>query len=260
MKLSIKEIELLFQNDEDITAELLCKIEQDERKGVQNAIEKWKNKRAKLEQLHAQFDEMLQFEGEIRKNGYRYIAGIDEVGRGPLAGPVIASAVILPENFRLLGLTDSKKLTSKTREEFYEIIISEALCIGIGIVDAKEIDRVNIYEATKLAMLKAIKALPISPEHLLIDAMTLQTGIPQTSIIKGDSKSISIAASSVVAKVTRDRYMESLAKSYPHYGFETNMGYGTKEHLEALDKYGICEEHRKSFAPVRERYVTNTLF
>lgn len=259
MKLSIKEIENIFQN-ENISEQFLLKVKKDERIGVQKVYARWKSTKEKQELLEAQFEEMLHYEREVRSNGVAYIAGIDEVGRGPLAGPVVAAAVILPEDFRLLGLTDSKKVSKKSREEFFEIIYSKAISIGLGFVYAEEIDRINIYEATKLAMLKALSELTVHPEHLLIDAMKLPTQISQTSIIKGDSKSISIAASSIIAKETRDQYMEKLSKKYPHYGFDNHMGYGTKEHLLAIDKYGICDEHRKSFSPVRERCLTNTLF
>lgn len=260
MNLSIKEIEKILQANLDITEEMLVSIQNDERKGVQKAYLKWSAQKAKFQQESNQFEEMSVYERELRKNKIFHIAGIDEVGRGPLAGPVVAAAVILPENFQLLGLTDSKKLTKKKRDEFFEIIHREATSVGVGIVSAKEVDRINIYEATKLAMQMAISELQIQPEHLLIDAMKLALPINQTSIIKGDSKSVSIAASSIIAKVTRDHYMEQLAKTYPHYGFEKHMGYGTKEHLEALDKYGICEEHRKSFAPIQKLCISNTLF
>lgn len=259
MKLSIKEIEKIFQC-EVVEEQFLLEVKNDDRKGVQRAYAKWKSTKEKHAQLVNQFEEMLHYEREIKRAGHRYIAGIDEVGRGPLAGPVIAAAVILPEDFYLLGLTDSKKVSKKNREEFYEAIYSKAVSIGIGIVHAEEIDRINIYEATKLAMLKALDELTVVPEHLLIDAMKLPRVTPQTSIIKGDSKSISIAASSIIAKVTRDRYMETLSKQFPEYGFENHMGYGTAEHLTAIDSYGVCHEHRKSFAPVRERYLSAKLF
>lgn len=260
MKMSIKEIEEILLCNKEVSEELLLKIKDDERIGVQKAYLKWKTKQEKENKLEMEFEAMLQFEREIRAYGLRYIAGIDEVGRGPLAGPVIAAAVILPEDFRLLGLTDSKKVNKKQREEFYDAIYQRAISIGIGVISSEEIDRVNIYEATKLAMLKAIDELSILPEHLLIDAMKLPSQIPQTSIIKGDSKSVSIAASSIIAKVTRDRYMEQLSETFPQYGFETNMGYGTSEHLDAIDQFGVMSEHRRSFAPVRERCTTTKLF
>ena len=193
-----------------------------------------------------------QYEKELNKNKINYIAGVDEVGRGPLVGPVVTACVVLPKDYFLEGLTDSKKLSKKKREMFYDIIMKDALGIGIGIKDNDIIDEVNIYEATKLAMIEAIdnckKKCKI--EHVLIDAMKLDLDIPSTSIIKGDYKSITIAAASVIAKVTRDRMMEDLDKIYPMYGFKDNAGYGTKKHIEAIKEYGIIKEHRKTFKPV----------
>ncbi|WP_425415017.1 ribonuclease HII [Pseudobacillus wudalianchiensis] len=223
----------------------------DPRKGVQQAISQWyrlQNKR-KQEQLH--YEQMLEEEWKLMKQGIHYIAGIDEVGRGPLAGPVVAAAVVLPKDLELLGLNDSKKLSKTKREYFYSEIMEKA-DVGIGIITASEIDEINIYEATKKAMQAAIAGLSQTPEHLLIDAMRLPAPIPQTSIIKGDAKSVSIAAASIVAKVTRDRLMTEYAQRYPHYAFEKNMGYGTAEHLEGLNVSGPCEIHRKSFSPIKE--------
>ena len=253
--LTIKEIQILLQNITEESDPSLLKIKLDRRKGVQQLYKKWQKEKSKKEELHIQFQNMLAYEKELRQNGLKYIAGIDEVGRGPLAGPVVAAAVILKEDFYLPGLTDSKKLSPAKREEFYHFIVDHALAYGIGVVQAREIDSVNIYEATKIAMMKAIKELPIEPEHLLIDAMKLPINIPQTSIIKGDATSISIAASSVLAKETRDRYMKKLGEKYPSYGFENHMGYGTKEHLEAIEVQGIISEHRVSFAPIKN-YVS----
>ena len=198
-----------------------------------------------------QIDNYL-YERELRSKGITLIAGVDEVGRGPLVGPVVAACVVLPVNFKLEGLTDSKKLSKKKRDEYYEVICREALSIGIGRVDAKGIDKVNIYEATKIAMKKAIEAAnsKLKLEHVLIDAMKLDIDIPTTSIIKGDAKSISIAAASVVAKVIRDRDMYELDKIYPMYDLANNKGYGTKKHLKAIEEYGICKYHRLSYAPV----------
>lgn len=193
-----------------------------------------------------------RYEKELIKKGITLIAGIDEVGRGPLVGPVVVASVILPLNYQLPGLTDSKKLSEKKREEFYDIITKDALSIGIGIIDEKTIDEVNIYEATKLAMEEAISNLNIKPEHILIDAMPLELDIPTTSIIKGDIKSLSISAASVIAKVTRDRMLDTLGEKYPYYNFKKNKGYPTKEHLEAIEKYGIIKEHRKTYGPVRD--------
>ncbi|MBR3660506.1 MAG: ribonuclease HII [Bacilli bacterium] len=197
-------------------------------------------------------DDLYTYERELIKKRVKLIGGIDEVGRGPLVGPVVACCVILPLNYKLPGLTDSKKLSEKKREKFYDILIHDAVSFGIGIIDEKIIDKVNIYEATKLAMLDAIKRCMIKPEHVLIDAMKLNIDIPSTSIIKGDAKSLSIAAASVIAKVTRDRMMIELDKKYPMYDFKNNKGYPTKKHLEAIEKYGIIAEHRRSYGPVKD--------
>ncbi len=193
-----------------------------------------------------------KYEKELNENGIEIIAGIDEVGRGPLVGPVVASCVVLPKGYFLEGLTDSKKLSKKKREEYFDIISNDALSIGIGCVSEKVIDEVNIYEATKIAMKEAFEEAnkKIKIEHVLIDAMKLDLSVPTTSIIKGDLKSITISAASVIAKVTRDRMLEELDKKYPMYGFKDNAGYGTKKHIEAIEKYGIIDEHRKTFKPV----------
>lgn len=196
--------------------------------------------------------DLYKYEKELYKSGCKYIGGVDEVGRGPLIGSVVAACVILPSDFVLEGLTDSKKLSEKKRDEFYKIIWDKATSIGIGIVDEKVIDEVNIYEATKIAMKKAISDTNIKPDHVLIDAMPLDIDVPTTSIIKGDAKSISIAAASVIAKVTRDRMMYELDKIYPMYDLANNKGYGTKKHIEAIKKYGITKYHRLSFKPVSE--------
>lgn len=193
-----------------------------------------------------------QYEKELNIKGINNIAGVDEVGRGPLVGPVVTACVVLPKDYVLPGLTDSKKLTKKQREKFYDIIMNDALAVGIGVKDENVIDDINIYEATKLAMLEAIGNCnkKIKIEHVLIDAMKLDMDIPSTSIIKGDLKSITISAASVIAKVTRDRMMDELDKVYPMYGFSKNAGYGTKQHIEAIKEYGIIKEHRKTFKPV----------
>ena len=191
-----------------------------------------------------------KYERELREKGITLIAGVDEVGRGPLVGPVVAACCILPEEFHLDGLTDSKKLSEKKREYFFEEIKKQAISYGIGIISEKIIDEVNIYEATKLAMKEAINNMSVKPEHILIDAMPLDLDIPTTSIIKGDLKSITISAASVLAKVTRDRMLVELDKKYPMYDFKSNKGYPTKKHLEAIEKYGILDEHRRSYGPV----------
>ena len=191
-----------------------------------------------------------KYEKELNKKGITLIAGVDEVGRGPLIGPVVAAAVILPKNFKLDGLTDSKKLSEKKREEYYEIIKKEAIAIGLGIISEKRIDEINIYEATKEAMKEAVNNLNPKPEHVLIDAMPLVLDIPTTSIIKGDLLSLTISAASVIAKVTRDHMLYDIDKEYPMYDLKNNKGYGTKKHLEAIKQYGITKYHRLSFKPV----------
>lgn len=191
------------------------------------------------------------FETEAYNAGYNLIAGIDEAGRGPLAGPVVASAVILPKGICIPSIDDSKKLSSKKREQLYDAISKEAVGIGIGIVDEKTIDKINILQAAIMAMKIAVGKLSIMPDFILSDAVSLAgLSIPQKAIIKGDSKSISIAAASIIAKVTRDRLMHEYHKKYPVYNFFSNKGYGTAEHLKMLRKHGPCEIHRRTFKGV----------
>ena len=194
-----------------------------------------------------------KYERELRDNKITFIAGVDEVGRGPLVGPVVAACVVLPEEFNLEGLTDSKKLSEKKRDFYFDEIKRQALGIGIGIIDEKKIDEVNIYEATKLAMKAAIEECNknCKIEHILIDAMPLELDIPTTSIIKGDLKSITISAASVIAKVTRDRMLDELHEQFPMYDFKKNKGYPTKKHLAAIEEYGIIDQHRRSYGPVK---------
>ena len=194
---------------------------------------------------------MLSYEKELYKQGLTLIAGVDEVGRGPLAGPVVAAAVILPQNCKIQGLNDSKKSPKKKHLEIFQAVQDQALSIGIGIMDNHVIDKVNIYEATKLAMKEAVSQLEPQPEHLLIDAMKLELPISQTSIIKGDANSLSIAAASIVAKVARDKIMANYDQEFPGYDFGQNAGYGTAKHLEGIDKHGITPIHRTSFEPIK---------
>ena len=202
-------------------------------------------------------EDLYIYEKDLIKQNIKLIGGIDEVGRGPLVGPVVAACVILPLNYKLEGLTDSKKLSEKKREKFFEILKKDAISIGVGIIDEKKIDEVNIYEATKLAMTEAYNKMKIKPEHVLIDAMPLELPVPTTSIIKGDAKSLTIAAASVIAKVTRDHMMDELHEKYPYYNFKKNKGYPTKEHVEAINKYGIIKEHRKTYGPVKDYIEKN---
>ena len=205
-------------------------------------------KQERIEKQRARLLEMLQQENALWAEGKTNIAGVDEVGRGPLAGPVVTAAVILPRDFSLLGVDDSKKLSPKKRDELYDQIIEAAIAWSIGRREPQRIDEINILEATKEAMKDAILGLPVRPDHVLIDAVTLKDlEIPQTALIHGDALSVSIAAASIVAKVTRDREMERMAVLYPGYAFERNKGYGTKAHYEGLATLGPCPIHRKSF-------------
>ncbi len=197
-------------------------------------------------------EDLRSFEKRLWKEGFQYIVGTDEAGRGPLVGPVVAGAVILPINYNLKGLTDSKKLSEKKREEYFQIIQKDAISIGIGIVEAKEIDEINIYEASRKAMQEAILNLKIKPEYILSDAMPLNLDMPCEPIIHGDALSISIAAASVIAKVTRDKIMYELDEKYPEYEFKNHKGYPTKKHLELLQKYGPLDNYRFTYKPVRD--------
>ena len=205
---------------------LLTELEQDSRSGVIQAIAKRKKEIQKRLDEDERLEGMLAYEKECYARGIEFIAGVDEVGRGPLAGPVVAAAVILPKGCKISGLNDSKKIPKSKHKEIYEAVLQNAVAIGIGIKDNQVIDQVNIYEATKLAMMEAIGQLEPQPQHLLIDAMKLDFPIPQTSIIKGDANSLSIAAASIVAKVTRDQMMEEFDLEYPGYDFAQNAGYG----------------------------------
>lgn len=202
--------------------------------------------------------DLYKYEKQLYKDGIEYIGGVDEVGRGPLIGPVVSACVVLPKKIKIKGLNDSKKLSEKKRNEYYKIIMDKALSIGIGIVDNKRIDEINIYEATKESMILAINKCNINIQHILIDAMKLNLNVSSTSIIKGDQKSISIAAASVIAKVTRDEIMYKMDKKYPQYDFKNNKGYPTKKHIDAIKKYGILNEHRRSYKPVID-YLNNII-
>ncbi|NJP36372.1 ribonuclease HII [Alkalicoccus luteus] len=245
---TIKEIKQLLQQTDDEKA--AAPFREDGRRGVQAELKKFDRKIKQKQNEQDLWQEMSRYECEL--HDYSYIAGVDEVGRGPLAGGVTAAAVILPEGTYLPGLNDSKKIPKVKREQLFEEISSCAF-VGIGSCTPEEIDTYNIYEASKKAMLRAVQELPVQPDYLLVDAMTLPVEINQMNLIKGDARSVSIAAASVVAKVTRDREMCELDRIYPGYGFKANAGYGTSEHLEALERLGPTPSHRRSFSPVRER-------
>ncbi len=219
-------------------------------------------KQERQQMLREKLVTMQEYERQIRTSGAKYIAGVDEVGRGPLAGPVVTACVILPEDFDVLGVDDSKKLSEKKREELYDVILEKAVAWGIGRADNHLIDEINILEATKVAMKEAVEkadrmlrektaaemGMEQGIDHILFDAMTIRDiEIPQTSLIKGDAKSLSIAAASIIAKVTRDREMVEYHKQYPDYAFDSNKGYGTKAHYEGIEKKGITPIHRRSF-------------
>lgn len=253
MKRSIKEWDEKLRNSstEEISS-LLKLLKADERLGAKKLFKTYTNRLLEAEAEIRRLEIMCSFEKQCTSKGKKLIAGVDEVGRGPLAGPVVAAAVILQEGYVLKGINDSKKLSEKKREELYEKIVKEAVCYSVYLVQPDKIDEINIYQASKLAMTEAVCQLKVQPDQLLIDAMEVPLPIDQVKIIKGDEKSISIAAASIIAKVTRDRYMKKLDQVYPHYGFKSNMGYGTKEHLEALRTFGATKIHRKTFSPVGE--------
>lgn len=252
MTSTIKEIRdqlVLIQSIEELEAHV---PNEDTRKGVQKAIESRKKYLIKQQELENNYISMNHYENEIlNHDNEALICGIDEVGRGPLAGPVVACAVILNKGHHYLGLNDSKKVPAKQRLILNEELKNNVTSYAYGIATPQEIDDLNIYKATQVAMQRAINQLSIQPTHLLIDAMKLDNDIPQISIIKGDAKSVSIAAASIMAKEYRDNYMKELANDYPNYGFEKNVGYGTKQHLEAIDTFGVINEHRKSFEPIK---------
>ena len=248
---TIKEVKEQLAILRDLDDPRWASFEEDSRTGVQAAIRK--RRKAILAELaeEERLETLLNYEKSLYARGIELIAGVDEVGRGPLAGPVVAAAVILPKLCNIKGLNDSKKIPKSKHEAIYNQVMKEAVAVGIGIKDNYVIDDVNIYEATKLAMIEAIEKLNPQPEHLLIDAMNLDLPIEQTSIIKGDANSLSIAAASIAAKVTRDKMMADYEQEFPGYAFAKNAGYGTKEHLSGIDKFGVTPIHRRSFEPIK---------
>ncbi len=198
--------------------------------------------------------DLYENEKRLWNLGYENIAGCDEAGRGPLFGPVVAASVILPHDFVLEGLNDSKKLSEKKRDYYYPIIMEKALAVSVSVVEADEIDKINIYEASRQGMLRATNSLKVKPDYIITDAMPLDgfTSVPHEAIIKGDAKSITIAAASVIAKVTRDRLMYEIDKAHPEYEFKKHKGYPTKKHLELIEKYGIIDGYRRTYGPVKK--------
>ena len=251
---TIREIEAWLAGKSDVSRELLEELLRDSRAGVRRIALRHLRKIERMEQEAARLEKMWQTERTYWARGLRAVAGLDEAGRGCLAGPVVAAAVILPEDFDVSGLNDSKQLSPSEREELRRRIDREATAVGIGMADVEYIDVHNILQATLEAMRRAVLSLPVSPDALLVDALTVPgLAIPQQAIIKGDSLSHSIAAASIVAKTERDRLMEEAGVRYPEYGFDQNKGYATPDHLAALERWGPCPLHRRSFAPVRER-------
>lgn len=247
--LSVSEVKNKLNNTqiEDIPA-VAEEFLSDNRAGVKAAVAAALKRYNKYLDELARLEELCMFENKFYAEGAELIGGIDEVGRGPLAGPVVAACVILPRDCRIPGINDSKKLTAKKREELYDVIIENAVSYGIGMADHTVIDDINILQATYKAMRQAIENMPVKPDMLLVDAVTIpDIDIRQAGIIKGDARSISIGAASIVAKVTRDRIMMEYAKEFPYYDFENNMGYGTAKHIEGIKAKGLCSIHRRSF-------------
>ena len=246
---SISEIkEILGNCSMEELPEQIKQFEEDSRKGVQTALVSFRKKYEKHQQELARLEEILTYERGLWEAGYDLVAGIDEVGRGPLAGPVVAAAVILPKECKIEGVNDSKKLSAKKREDLYDIILEKAVSYGIGVVSNERIDEINILQATYEAMREALSQLKPKAEYILADAVTIpMVSTPQRGIIKGDAKSMSIGAASIVAKVYRDRMMEAYEEVYPGYGFASNKGYGAAEHIEGIRKQGITPIHRKTF-------------
>lgn len=251
---SIKDIKAQLDKITKPDDPFLTELASDARIGVQKALIRQKKIIAAAIAEEARLERLLTYERQLYQEGFKAIAGIDEVGRGPLAGPVVAACVVLPRNCKIKGLDDSKKIPKSKHDAIYQAVLEKAKGVGIGIIDHDTIDRVNIYEATKLAMIAAtnhLKGEVSQPDYLLIDAMSLNLPIPQQSIIKGDANSLSIAAASIVAKVTRDRLMADYDKQFPGYDFAQNAGYGTKNHLCAIQNLGVSPIHRKSFEPIK---------
>lgn len=251
MKRTIKEIREWLQT-EPTEAEVAA-LRTDSRKGVQRLIAQYERFQEKKHRAQEAFAHRLVIERRLWQAGNKYVAGIDEVGRGPLAGPVIAAAVILPHDFNLVAVNDSKQLSAPLREHLYGQILSQAVAVAVGTASNEIIDQINIYEATRVAMKEAVDYLAVTPSHLIVDAMQVPVALPQERLIKGDAKSASVAAASIVAKVFRDRLMQFYDELYPGYGLGQNAGYGTKNHLAGLDRQGVTPIHRRTFSPVAKR-------
>ncbi|MBZ4663528.1 MAG: ribonuclease [Caloramator sp.] len=246
--MKIKELEDLIKNSSyEEFLSLKASYFDEEKKSIVNLFKKYENKFKRNQKLVEEYHKRLTYEKDLLNKGYRFIAGVDEVGRGPLAGPVYAAAVILDLNNPIYEIKDSKKLSDTKRKEISEKIKADCIAYSIAFATEREIDELNILNATKLAMKRAIEGLSVKPDFILIDAVKIDLGIDSDSLIKGDDLSVSIGAASIIAKVERDEFMDEIASKYPFYSFEKNKGYGTKEHIEAIKKYGPCEIHRRSF-------------
>lgn len=248
--MTIKEIKALL-NSGQVSSDELEQLKSDSRSGIQKLLASYQQKQEKLAKKKSAFLERFTYEKKFWQKG-QIVAGVDEVGRGPLAGPVVTAAVIIDDHFDLLDVNDSKKLSPQKRLALYPKILSEAISVAVGVKSPQVIDQINIYEADRQAMAEAVLDLDQKPDALLVDAMNVPVDLPQVKLIKGDAKSNSIAAASIVAKVFRDKLMDDYAKIYPQYDFPDNAGYGTAKHLAALKKYGPTPIHRKTFAPVSD--------
>lgn len=256
-KLTIAEVKTQLQTINNSDDPFIKEIRNDRRKGVQSALKQWEQRSKRRQEAEKEFKERFKYENYFWKQGCHFIAGMDEVGRGPLAGPVVTCAVILKPTFDLIGVTDSKQLTRKEREKLYLQIVNEAVEVSIAVNNAQVIDQMNIYAATQDAMMTSINKLHHQPDHILVDAVPLpELPIEQTTLIKGDQKSISVAAASIVAKEYRDHLMHDYDRLYPGYDFAENMGYGTKAHLAGLKQLGATPIHRRTFNPV-PKYLKN---
>ncbi|WP_283587607.1 ribonuclease HII [Limosilactobacillus viscerum] len=249
-KMTVSKVKELLATIDNLTDPRLQELQADSRKGVQAALRQHQRQVERRKAARQAFQARFKYENQLWAQGCKYVAGMDEVGRGPLAGPVVTCAVILDPSFDLVGVTDSKQLTRHERENLYLRIVDEAVEVSIAVNDREVIDKMNIYAATQDAMMRAVNSLYHRPDHLIVDAVPLPFDYHQTTLIKGDQKSISVAAASIVAKEYRDHLMKDYDRVYPGYGFAENMGYGTKEHLAGLAKYGVTPIHRRSFNPV----------
>lgn len=253
-KMSLRKLqELIEEQGPEVYTQVIAALGNDPRGGAQKLVRQCQTQLDEWKRERERIGRMFSYERQVWAMGYRLIAGLDEVGRGPLAGPVVAAAVVLPGELVLPGLEECRRLSGKRRQELYEEIRAQALAVGIGMIHPEGIDEANVMMATYRAMVKAVSDLAVVPDYLLVDSLHLPgVSQPQALIAGGDGQSCSIAAASVVAKVTRDEYMVEMDKLYPQYGFASHKGYGTLEHREALEKNGPCPLHRRSYGTVRE--------